>query len=101
MNTDILQTLEFHDIQKMLADHAVSVLSKEMAMAWKPSVFPEIVEQLLEETEEASVCLQREITSPLGETHDIREALDKSEKDIILCRRNFLISVLLWKPIER
>lgn len=90
MNTDILQTLEFHDIQKMLADHAVSVLSKEMAMAWKPSVFPEIVEQLLEETEEASVCLQREITSPLGETHDIREALDKSEKDIILLPQEFL-----------
>lgn len=57
MNTDILQTLEFHEIQNRLAEHAVSALSKEMARSWKPSVVPEIVEQMLEETEEAAVCL--------------------------------------------
>ena len=90
MNTDILQTLEFHEIQNRLAEHAVSALSKEMARSWKPSVVPEIVEQMLEETEEAAVCLQREITSPLGETHDIREALDKSRKDILLLPQEFL-----------
>ena len=90
MTTTILQTLEFHDIQKMLAQCAVSALSKELAMQWEPSSMEEIVAARLEETEEAVICLQREITSPLGETHDIREALDKSKKDILLLPQEFL-----------
>lgn len=84
MTTDILHTLEFHEIQKLLAEHAVSVLAKEMAKSWKPSAYAEITERLLDETEEAVICLQREITSPLGETHDIRESLSKAKKNIIL-----------------
>ena len=90
MNTDILETLEFHEIQKRLAECAVSSLSKELALGWKPSELPEVVARLLDETEEAVVCLQREIASPLGETHDIRESLDKSEKDILLLPQEFL-----------
>ncbi len=90
MTADMLQALDFGEIQKMLADHACSVLAKQVAMNSQPSSDPEIVARRLEETREAAVCLQREISSPLGETHDIREALDKSKKDIILLPQEFL-----------
>lgn len=42
-----------------------------MALELLPSSVPEVVEKSLQETEEASVLLEREITTPLGETHDI------------------------------
>lgn len=90
MTTDILETLEFHDIQNMLADHAVSALSKEMAHHWQPSVYHEVIDGLLAETEEATVCIQREITGPLGETHDIRELLEKCRKDMVLLPQEFM-----------
>lgn len=90
MTTDILETLEFHDIQNMLADHAVSALSKEMAHHWQPSVYHEVIDGWLSETEEASICIQREITGPLGETHDIREPLEKCGKDMILLPQEFM-----------
>lgn len=90
MTTDILETLEFHEIQNMLADHAVSALSKEMAHHWQPSVYHEVIDGWLSETEEASICIQREITGPLGETHDIREPLEKCGKDMILLPQEFM-----------
>lgn len=90
MNTDVLETLEFNSIRTMLAGHAVSALSKEMAMHWMPSPYREVVDQRLAETEEASICIQREITGPLGETHDIRETLEKCEKDMILLPQEFM-----------
>lgn len=104
MTTDILQTLEFHEVQKRLAAHAVSALSKEMALSWRPSVYAEVIENLLSETEEATVCLSREITTPLGETHDIREALEKSEKDVILLPQEFMdiaASLETYKKMEQ
>lgn len=104
MTTDILQTLEFHEVQKRLAAHAVSALSKEMALSWRPSVYAEVIENLLAETEEATVCLSREITTPLGETHDIRESLEKSEKDVILLPQEFMdiaASLETYKKMEQ
>ena len=84
MNQDILEVLEFHQIQKMLAGHATSALSKEKALSWTPSVRREEILAWQEETEEASVCLEREVSSPLGETKDIREFLEKAEKNVML-----------------
>ena len=73
MKQDVLETLEFDKIREKLAELAPSQLSKAMARTLMPSVEPEIIEKKLTETEEASILLEREITTPLGETHDITE----------------------------
>lgn len=84
MEKDILEILEFNEIRKKLAELAPSALSKKMALELIPSSVPEVVEKSLQETEEASVLLEREITTPLGETHDILEILKKAEKGSLL-----------------
>lgn len=84
MEKDILEILEFNEIRKKLAELATSALSKKMALELLPSSVPEVVEKSLQETEEASVLLEREITTPLGETHDILETLKKAEKGSLL-----------------
>lgn len=84
MEKDILEILEFNEIRKKLAELAPSALSKKMALELLPSSVPEVVEKSLQETEEASALLEREITTPLGETHDILETLKKAEKGSLL-----------------
>ena len=69
MNEQVLHTLEFDEIRKMLASRAVSGLAKKMAMEWVPSSEQSIIQEWLTETEEATICLQKEIATPLGETH--------------------------------
>ena len=64
MEKDILEILEFNEIRKKLAELAPSALSKKMALELLPSSVPEVVEKSLQETEEASVLLEREITTP-------------------------------------
>lgn len=86
---DILETLEFTEIRKLLAARSVSSLSKEIAMGWTPSVYREVIAEWLGETEEAVLCLSREITTPLGETHDLREMLAQCEKDVPLLPQDF------------
>lgn len=90
MEKDILEILEFDKIRDMLAKLAPSVLSKERALHLTPSYVPEVVEKSLQETDEASVLLEKEITTPLGETHDILGILKKAEKGSILTAREFL-----------
>ena len=64
MKQDVLETLEFDKIREKLAELAPSQLSKAMARMLMPSVEPEIIEKKLTETEEASILLEREITTP-------------------------------------
>ena len=90
MKSDVLETLEFDRIREMLRDMAPSALSKELAMALEPAAEPEIVAQKLQETEEAAILLEREISTPLGETHDIRELLRKAGKDMVLTAKEFI-----------
>lgn len=90
MDKDVLEILEFDKIKRMLFEAAPSALSKETALQLKPSFVPEEVEKLLNETEEAFILLQREITTPLGETYDIRDILQKAGKDSILMPKEFL-----------
>lgn len=90
MKQDVLETLEFDKIREKLAELAPSQLSKAMARTLMPSVEPEIIEKKLTETEEASILLEREITTPLGETHDITETLEKAGKDMILMAKEFI-----------
>lgn len=90
MEKDILEILEFDKIREKLADLAPSTLAKERALHLTPSYVPEVVEKSLEETDEASVLLEKEITTPLGETYDIRPLLKKAEKDSVLSAKEFL-----------
>lgn len=90
MKENVLETLEFDQIREKLRDMAPSALSKELAMSLVPSSVPEIVDKKLEETEEATILLEREITTPLGETYDIREILRKAKKDMILTGKEFM-----------
>ena len=97
MNSHVLHTLEFNQIQKMLVDRAGSTLSKEMAMKWCPSSEYEIIQNWLNETDEAFRCLHKEVSMPLGQTHDIRTVLSKAEKDICIMPNEFtdLLTTLL------
>ena len=71
MNQEIFQILEFDEIKKMLEKLAPSSLAKKKAMNLCPSDNPEKVSEWLLQTEEANICLEKEITTPLGETYDI------------------------------
>ena len=90
MKQDVLETLEFDKLREKRAEPAPSHLSKAMARTLMPAVEPEIIEKKLTETEEASILLEREITTPLGETHDITETLEKAGKDMILMAKEFI-----------
>lgn len=90
MEQDILQILEFNEIRRMLAQLCPSSLSKAKAMDLQPSSEPRIIAEHLQETEEASICLQKEISSPLGETYDIIPFIDRAEKEMILLAGEFM-----------
>ena len=90
MEQDILQILEFNEIRRMLAQLCPSSLSKAKAMDLQPSSKPRIIAEHLQETEEASICLQKEISSPLGETYDIIPFIDRAEKEMILLAGEFM-----------
>lgn len=90
MNQEIFQILEFDEIKKMLEKLAPSSLAKKKAINLCPSDNPEKVSEWLLQTEEANICLEKEITTPLGETHDIFQILKKADKDIILLPKEFM-----------
>lgn len=90
MNQEIFQILEFNEIRKMLAKLAPSSLSKQKSINLCPSDDIKEVSEWLLQTEEANICLEKEITTPLGETHDIFKILKKAEKDIILLPKEFM-----------
>ncbi|MDU5310819.1 MAG: endonuclease MutS2, partial [Dialister sp.] len=90
MNQEIFQILEFDEIKKMLEKLAPSSLAKKKAMNLCPSDNPEKVSEWLLQTEEANICLEKEITTPLGETYDIFQILKKADKDIILLPKEFM-----------
>lgn len=64
MEQDILQILEFNEIRRMLAQLCPSSLSKAKAMDLQPSSKPRIIAEHLQETEEASICLQKRYHHP-------------------------------------
>jgi DNA mismatch repair protein MutS2 len=90
MNEDLFKTLEFNAVRQMLASRSPSALSRQMALSWVPSTHREIIEGWLTETEEASICLEREISTPLGETHDVHPVVEKAEKDITASAQEFI-----------
>ena len=103
MEQDVLNILDFDQIRSKLVELAPSTMAKIMASELTPSSMPEIIDQKLTETEEAVILLQREVSSPLGETHDIRKILEKAQKDIILLSNEFIdlnSSLLTYKSMN-
>lgn len=90
MEQGVLQILEFNEIRNMLARLCPSSLSKKRAMDLQPSSEASVVAERLQETEEAFLCLQKEIASPLGETYDIVPLVDRAEKEISLLATEFM-----------
>ena len=90
MDKDIYEILEFDQIREKLAEVSPSALSRERALHLMPSSVQEVVEKKLEETDEAYILLGKEITTPLGETHDIHPLLKKAEKGSPLTAKEFL-----------
>lgn len=99
----VFESLEFDQIRAQLKMLAPSSLSKKMAEELVPSNIPEIVRQHLDETEEAVILLQKEIATPLGETHDIFPLLRNASKDIVLLPAEFndiLVSLETYKKMH-
>lgn len=90
MNKEILNTLEFHEVRKRLAEMAPSSLSKKRALALVPETQEEKIVALLDETEQAMTCILREISTPLGETYDITDSIKKAEKRVVLDSKEFM-----------
>lgn len=99
----VFESLEFDQIRAKLKTLAPSALSKKMAEELVPSNVPEIVCRHLDETEEAVILLQKEISAPLGETHDIFPLLQNASKDIVLLPTEFndiLVSLETYKKMH-
>ncbi len=89
-NNSLLETLEFHKVKDQLEKLAPSTLSKQLAQALKPMHDKELIEEALSETEEALRLLENEISTPLGETHNIYPILQNANKDVLLLPQDFL-----------
>lgn len=99
----VFESLEFDQIRAQLKMLAPSSLSKKMSEELVPSNIPEIVRRHLDETEEAVILLQKEIATPLGETHDIFPLLRNASKDIVLLPAEFndiLVSLETYKKMH-
>ncbi len=82
MNSETV--LSFESIKSALESFCPSHISKEMARELEPSTDREQVIENLTEVGEALLSLQTEREQPLGGTRDIRLALSKSKKEIVL-----------------
>lgn len=80
----IYDALDFNDIRKILQEKAPSMLSKKMAENIVPETDYLKVEKLLNETENACICITEETSTPIGETHNISFILEKAKKRICL-----------------
>lgn len=86
----IYDALDFKDIRQLLKEHAPSQLSKKMADNVVPITDYVEVEKLLNETENACICLLEESSTPIGETHDISIILEKAKKGVYLLPEEFM-----------
>ena len=65
----IYDALDFNDIRKILQEKAPSMLSKKMAENIVPETDYLKVEKLLNETENACICITEETSTPVSYTH--------------------------------
>lgn len=84
MNERTLRVLEYHKIIKILTEHTVSNLGKEIANNLKPSNNIYEVKEWLQETGEAIEILFKKGNIPLEGIYDIRPSLKRAELGSIL-----------------
>lgn len=81
---DSLALLDFPLIREKLAAVCSSQIAKELANQLQPMYQKEAIQEALDETVEAMNSLDQEMEQPLGGTRDIRKAVSKTRKDIVL-----------------
>lgn len=94
------EILEFNHIRNSLEEHCPSSIAKEMARSLEIMTDEKVLEEMLQETMEATISLQTEVEQPIGGTRDIRIGLSKSKKDIILTREelwDIYVTLLAYK----
>jgi DNA mismatch repair protein MutS2 len=98
MNKRSMRILGFYQVQNMLVQLTPSRLSKEIARRLRPSSDETEIRQMLNDTEEAYLCLQREVSTPFGGITDIRPALEKAKREVTLDGQE---CVDIWNNMER
>lgn len=84
MNRTTINLLEYDKIKERLAEFAVSVLGKKMALELQPSIDLRIIAQNLLETTEARALVNLSSAVPLHSLTGIPNILDKLSKGIVL-----------------
>ena len=84
MNSIYLAKLEYPEILKNLSNYCNTYIGKEIAQNLLPSNKKEIVQKLLNETNEALSLLQRNSTPPISEIDDISVYIKMLESSITL-----------------
>lgn len=80
----VLHTLEFHKIIELLAQRTTSSLGRELAEELKPVSKAELVQERIEETQEARDIMAAVPNVPLGGIRDIRKVVKRAELGAVL-----------------
>ncbi len=84
MNSEEL--LGFHKIKENLSEHCSSMAAKDLAAELTIMTDKSAIEEALMETKEAMISLEGEVEQPIGGTRDIRKALSRAKKEMILAK---------------
>ena len=85
-----LKTLEFDKILTMLAEHAPTAGSKELALALRPTNSPDRILRLQRETTEAKAMQAVKGMPSFGLVKDIRDSAERAGKGAVLTPRELL-----------
>jgi DNA mismatch repair protein MutS2 len=84
MDDSSLEMLEFPKIREILAGYTSFSASRELALNLKPSVDPDIVSLLLQQSKEARRLLSLKPDFSIGGAHDVRETVRTAAKGKVL-----------------
>ncbi|MBO4931698.1 MAG: endonuclease MutS2 [Clostridia bacterium] len=90
MNSKALYTLEFNKILEQLASLAETEGAAEMALKLTPSSDIEKVRRMQQRTTDAKTLVGMKGTPSFGRVKDIRETIERAEKDAVLSLRELL-----------
>ncbi len=93
--------LEFEKILMQIRDYTITDLARTDVLLLKPLVNQKTIEKLLEETNQAMICIQRLNETPLSGVLNILESLKKAEIGSILNIEEFLRIVSHQEAILR
>ncbi len=97
MNTNYLEKLEFYRITQMLSNFCITTHGKEIAFNLLPSNQVSVVEQLLNETQEAVNLVYRNSVPTFYEISDITIETKKLESNTSLSTKSLLNLALIFK----